>query len=126
MNQGYVGETGDDVYLSPAQYSWLLGARSVSAMPLGLLLFPQIEPKLDGMAIERLDPDQTLALLRQAAFSDRVTVGQARVFAPGAAPSAAIMQQLTRISREIPTWRCRLGPNAYTDQDTLARLFNAL
>jgi len=115
-------EVKEAEYLSPAQHCWLMNTRPMVGARLGLLLFPQVDATVDGILLERLDPREALAGLRVGAFNNNAEIESSRVFAQAPVTIGPIEQRLTAIAANIPAWRCRLGPRAFEDRDTLVRL----
>ena len=133
LNQDSCEDVQDDIFLSPTQYPWLLGVRTISEIPLRLLLFPCIvlenKAKDDKLYFERLSTQETYRLLQDNSFSRWLPEEKRRAFCleENQPPDiAGIARVLQRMSQAIPAYRCFLTPNVYQDQESLSRLLENL
>lgn len=100
--------------LSPAQFAGRLGATTVRCAPIGVIVFPEISPTVDRWSLDRIDPTDGAARLRECLYGARTTPRFRTLFEELAgrdrAKPATLVDQL---AAQLPLFSCRLGPNAY-------------
>jgi hypothetical protein len=133
LNEDYYGDVSEHIFLSPAQYHWLLGVKALASVPLRLLLFPCVVPdnqaQDDQLHFERLSTEETYKLLQNNSFSRWLPQGKKRAFVlkENQHPDlVGVDRVLQRMSQEIPAYRCFLTPNVYQDRESLARLLEVV
>ena len=102
--------------LSPWQLCDIIGAPSRAAAPAGALLYPEVDPSVQGVTFEPLGREAACRALHGALFRSCPTDGIFRMrdgFVTDA--EAAIGARAARVLAELPSVLCRLGPDAYRD-----------
>jgi hypothetical protein len=103
--------------ISPAQLCRLTGAPMRGRAPVGLLLFPTIDPTVEGLVIEPLDPRTARSLLERSLMKPCHPTRHSPLFAPhlsGAPLDPAVeTDRCRRLVEAVPARTCRLGPDAY-------------
>jgi hypothetical protein len=100
--------------LSPAQLCEIVGARSRAAAGVTALLYPEVGAARDGASIEALGTEQALDALRGALFRSCPTDGMFRI--AGGVAAMPDSETAAQIVARVPSFRCRLGPDAYRDR----------
>ncbi|MHC4845664.1 MAG: phosphoenolpyruvate carboxykinase (ATP) [Planctomycetota bacterium] len=119
--------------ITPAQFCHAAGVPMRRRAPVGLLLFPRVDPGLDGIVIEPLDASAAHALMTASLMKPSHPTRYSPLFAPDLADApvdpVAESQRCRRLVEAVPARACRLGPDAYRGdlldvlrrQDTVAR-----
>jgi len=105
--------------ITPAQFCRLAGAEMSDQAPIGLLLFPRIDPSVDAIEIEPLDAGAALRMMTRSLMKPSHPARHSPLFAPHLADTpiepAAELQRCRRLVDAVPARTCRLGPDAYRD-----------
>lgn len=119
-----------DYYLSPAQFCDLLQVASVAQAQAEALVFPQVTGRSGAIELERLSSEVAAVRLTDCLFSSHSMQKVSAVFAlsgNGAVPDRAILEGLClRLTSQVRCFECRLGKEAYQDEDSAARLIGEL
>ncbi len=103
--------TGASLSLSPAQYLSLLEREACAEAPLGLVLFPRIDPTCDGIRVERLSEAEVRRGLEDAGMPPRPTM-----FNPELNPveiADAAERTCAELAGALPGYGLTLGHDAY-------------
>jgi hypothetical protein len=115
-------------YLSPAQFCDLLQVASVAQAQAEALVFPQVTGRSGTIELERLSSEAAAVRLTDCLFSSHSMQKVSAVFAlsgNGAIPDRAILEGLClRLTSQVRCFECRLGKEAYQDEDSAARLIH--
>lgn len=100
--------------LSPVQFAKRLGAPTVRCAPIVAIAFPEISPTVDRWSLDRVDPTDGAARLRECLYGARTSPRFRTVFEELAGldrvePAALV----DRLADQLPLFSCRLGPDAY-------------
>jgi hypothetical protein len=102
--------------LSPAQLCQLLGVESRASARAMAVLFPRIGASRGGMTFEELNAEEALAAWREALFRSCPPDG---MFAIGQDAAGSVEDSVdllaARLAAHVPSFSCRLGPNAYVN-----------
>jgi hypothetical protein len=102
--------------LSPRQLCRLLGVESRASAPVMAVLFPRVGASPGGMAFEELNAEQALDAWRGTLFRSCPPDGMFAIGQAAAAPSEEGAGLLAaRLAARVPSFSCRLGPDAYGD-----------
>jgi len=108
---------GKPLGISPAQLCRLTDAPMRGRAPIGLLLFPTIDPAVEGLVIEPLDPRTARSLLERSLMKPCHPTRHSPLFAPhlSGAPLDPGLEtaRCQRLVGAVPARTCRLGPDAY-------------
>jgi hypothetical protein len=103
--------------ISPAQLCRLTGAPMRGRTPVGLLLFPTIDPAVKGLVIEPLDPRTARSLMERSLMKPSHPTRHSPLFAPQLSGSpidpGLETDRCRRLVEAVPARTCRLGPDAY-------------
>ena len=118
--------------LSPAQLLDWLGIDAVSHAPLAGLLFPEVDPAIAGIRLERLSDDEISAQLEASLMPPRATVltrwvdGLAAGVENAVDTPADIFAAVAVHRAGVPGYRCRLGRDAFVDAGSAGQLLAQL
>ncbi len=103
--------------ISPAQLCQLVGTSMRPTAPVGMLLFPRIDPNADGIVLEPLDAGPAREIMDRSLLKPSHPTRFSQVFAPGLAgeviPAEVESRQCRILVEQLPVYDCRLGPNAF-------------
>lgn len=100
--------------LSPKQLCQVLGVESRAAACVTALVFPSVTPSVSGGLVEQLPAEDALALLRSATFSEWSPDSPMDVGDDGEPlPDQSVSPE--ELVGRVPSFRCRLGTEAYRD-----------
>ena len=105
--------------LSGVQFCGLLGADAIQSAPLTKVLFASVEAQARGIELVRLSPDEAAERLARNLLTPCRPLrwpGVFQRFTDSAPPSEAQLAKLCRrVARQLPCYRCLLGPDAYRE-----------
>jgi hypothetical protein len=102
--------------LSPGQFCHLLGVESRAAARVAGVLFPRVGAAPGGTIFEELSAGQATDTWREALFRSCPADGMFRIANGGGEESEASRTMLAaQILARVPSFLCRLGPDAYDD-----------
>jgi hypothetical protein len=103
--------------LSPRQLCEIVGAKSRAEARVAGLLFPQVDASTPGVTFEELGSEKAHRALREALFRPCPTNGMFRIRdeVHQTDLETAAIAHATRVIAAVPTFLCRLGPDAYRD-----------
>ncbi len=105
--------------LSPAQLAQQLGAGTLRCAPIAAVVFPEISPTQSGWSLALVPPADAAARLRENLYGARLGPRSRTAFeeivggCPDLQPEPA--ERVKRLASSIPSFACRLGPDAYRD-----------
>jgi hypothetical protein len=105
--------------LSPAQLAQQLGAGILRCAPIAAIVFPEIAPAQSRWSLTPLAPERAGARLRENLYGARLGPRPGTVFEEIVAGDRGrrrdTSEPLEEIAARIPSYACRLGPDAYQD-----------
>ncbi len=103
--------------ISPAQLCRLMGTSMRASAPVGMLLFPRIDPDADGVVLEPLAAGPAREIMGRSLLKPSHPTRFSQFFAPGLAgeeiPAEVESRQCQNLVERVPAYDCRLGPNAF-------------
>jgi hypothetical protein len=117
-----------ELALSPPQLLRRLGVAALASAPLGAIVFPRVEPDLEGWAIEPLSAGDMSAGLAANLYGNPSGRREPTLFEEidGGAASVPLHGLIDHLSRAVPGYRVLLGRKAYASGELAARLVETL
>jgi len=115
---------GTELLLSPAQVADRLGVGRAAEAPVQALLFPELDPCLEGVCATRMDASEVEWSLAQNLFGRSLGNRAATVFEFGS-PVLTPRDVTAKVAIAVDAYRVRLGSAAY-GPDFAQRLFDQL
>ena len=107
--------------MSPAQFCRWLDVEAVAEAPLETVVFPRVDPTVDGFAVRPLSVSEAAGRLAASLFSpgDAGPLSEAfRLVWDDSFPSRdATYQACHKLAELCPCHECRVGPDAYQSDD---------
>jgi hypothetical protein len=116
----------DELKLSPPQAAARLGAEQRGAAPLGALVFPRVDPSVEGWSLEALAPAEVSELIWANLFGGAARGRPATLFEELAGGRAEPDRGLAEEMAAAPGFAAVLGRGAYEDPDFAARFLAEL
>jgi hypothetical protein len=104
----------DNVELTPAQLCRVVDVRSRAAAGVTALVYPEVGPVRGGASLEALQAEPALDALRGVVF--RACPADGMFGSAAAVPAASTDELAAQVVARLPSFRCRLGPDAYRDR----------
>jgi hypothetical protein len=103
--------------LSPGQLCDIVGAKSRAVARVAGLLFPQVDASTPGVTFEALGSEEARGALQGALFRSCPTNGMFGIQGDGRQSDLkhATLAHVARVIAGVPSFACRLGPDAYRD-----------
>ncbi len=116
-----------ELVLNPEQIARLLGVERTDEAPIGSIILPEIDPGLEGWAVEPISAEEASAGIWANLFGDAARGREPTVFEElDGGRSAPDRKLADRIAGEVPGYRIRLGRGAYDDPDFAAGFLDAV
>jgi len=107
--------------MSPAQFCRWLDVEAVAEAPLGTVVFPRVDPEVDGFTVRPLSVSEAAGRLAASLFSPGDAGPLSEAFRPAwddGFPSRNVtFQACHKLAELCPCHECRVGPDAYQSDE---------
>jgi hypothetical protein len=103
--------------ISPAQLCHSTGAAMRASTPVGVLLFPRIDPAADGLVLEPMSDEAARETLGRSLLKPSHPTRCSPLFSPGRVggetPAEVESRRCDALLARVPAYDCRMGPDAF-------------